>query len=137
MPKFCGLRKKINCLIATDTNGEPLNRIRFGVSSSGSVVSYDIYGEPIEGITDYKNELTIYGVVDKTDITNDDNSDIGGRPMCKRTVINFITSLQTDIQRNDVVEYPLDSNEFYRITFLERASNNLYYVLKGSLEIRE
>ena len=138
MPCFKGIKKRINCLTGSEggINTSEMTRRRFGVSSSGTVVMKDIYGEPISSENDVYNDITIYGIVQKLNEFNDEDSNIGGRPSTKREILDFVTSTTTDVLMNDLIEFPVASNKWFRVDNVEPLSGNFVLHIVGHHEQR-
>lgn len=138
MPCFNGIKKRITCLMGSEDGigTSPMIRRRFGVSSSGTIISRDIYGEPVDSEIDVYNDLTIYGIVERINQINDEESNIGGRPSTKRSILDFVTSTVTDVLLNDLVEFPVDSNQWFRVSLKEPISGNYGLHIVGYHEQR-
>lgn len=119
---FCGISKLIHCFLENNdftaiieaTFEHLLERRRFGVNSSG-VISLDIFREPInlDAQVNYLSEVFRCRVEEKTE-ENDDNSENGGRGNDFEH-LKILISKTADILENDVIIYPIGSNDTYRV----------------------
>jgi hypothetical protein len=134
------IRKRLNCKL-TKTEDEPFNpnayicRRRMGISSSGTVVEMDNYGEPINP-NDVYNDLEIHVYMKKSKSINDEESVVGGiNHFGKTKQLELIVSLTADIVKNDLVEFPLNSNDWYRVNEIDNVKN-IYSVILCVSEAR-
>jgi hypothetical protein len=138
MPSFCGAKRMINCIINSgeEAGGIEFKRRRMGIDSSGSTVSYDIFGEPVSGITDVYNDLLVNGMLSKKRSINDEKSNIGGfTDTSVKKSIDIMVSRSADVLKNDLVEYPVDSNDWYRVCEIETIAGSLKNIY-GISEVR-
>lgn len=144
MPRFSTMNKMINCLLTSGSNstvptniGLPLKRRRMGVTSSGSTVIFDDFGEPIVSTTDFYNDLIVYGIIPRRKEVNDEKSNIGGREDIKQKEsmkVQFPTNI--DVVMNDLLEYPINTNNWYRVVQKEFISGNKMLEITSYHEIR-
>lgn len=98
---------------------------RFGLNNAGRIV-YDDFGEPVD-LTAQINfiEFIQFGrikslhnkneeMIDDRGISTNRTSHIGGRTSTKATLTMFIP-LETNIQENDIVIFPTNTLETYRV----------------------
>lgn len=138
MPNFCGIKRKLNCIVnaGEEGGGIQFKRRRMGVNSSGSVITYDVFGEPLSGATDVYNDLLINGMLSKKRLGNDEKSNIGGfTDTGLRKSIDIMVSRTADVLRNDLVEYPVDSNDWFRIVEIETIPSSIKNIY-GVAEVR-
>lgn len=119
---FCGISKLIHCFLANNdftdiieaTFEHMLERRRFGVNSSG-VITLDVFREPIvlEAQTNYLSENFPCRVDEKTE-ENDNSSENGGRGNDFEH-LKIQISRTADILENDVIIFPIGSNDTYRV----------------------
>ena len=144
MACFNSIRKRMNCKLTKAEENEPfnpnawINRRRMGVSSSGTIVLMDNYGEPIDD-SDVYNDLQIHVYLKKSKSINDEESKIGGINDYGRVKqIDLIVSLTADILKNDLIEFPLNSNDWYRVQEIDNTKNlylNIYCTSEARSEI--
>jgi hypothetical protein len=138
MPCFNGIRKRANCLVSSSggAGSVEFRRRRFSISSSGTTIAFDEYGEAEEGITDVYSEITFWGILQKMKTVNDETSNVGGRPSSKREIIDAIIGTEVDVILNDIVEYPVNSNNWFQIDTKELTNGNIFYNIIGKTEPR-
>ncbi len=141
---FNSLRKRANCMVAHIVPSElilvsiQLNaaivRRRMGVSSSGTIVMNDMYGEPIG--TDIYNDIQITVEIRKAKDNNEENSKAGGRTENgMEKSLEFRTDFATDILKNDLIEFPVGSNEWFRVNEIDNKQLQ-YRIIYGVPEVR-
>lgn len=142
MACFNSIRKRMTCKLTKASEDEPytpnawINRRRMGVNSSGSVVMYDNYGEPLESIIDVYNDLQIHVYMKKSKSMNQEESAIGGlNDYGKVKQLELITGLNSDVIKNDLIEFPLNSNDWYRVNEIDN-NKNLFKVIYSTSEAR-
>lgn len=136
MPKFCHLKKQVQCLGNQYKDWFDINSVdvlvkRFNV---GGIVELDMYGEPInsdETIATFE----IKAKFDKQVVQNSMTSNIGGITDVNKEFIVLQIKLNEDVQENDLLEYPIGSNDWYKVEqFLFKTQRTKY--LKAYAEIR-
>lgn len=138
MPNFCGAKKMLSCIVngGEENGGIQFKRRRMGVNSSGNAITYDIFGEPTSGVTDVYNDLLINGMLSKKKIGNDEKSNIGGfSDTNMKKGIDIIVSRNADVLRNDLIEYPIGSNDWFRVTEIETIAGSIKNIY-GIAEVR-
>lgn len=157
MPCFNGIKKRMSCMlngvIIDDGGGgiivpspsgsipetyDPnayVRRRRFGVDSNNNKVEYDLFGEPINSTNHYKDNIfPVY--MKKSKSMNDENSNIGGiNDFGVKKQIELIVPFGLDIVKNDLLEFPLNSNEWYRCHEKDNIKT-LYTIIFGTSEVR-
>lgn len=140
---FCDINRIIQCLVTSNgvsnliesTRTDTITIRRFGINSDGAI-EYDIYGEPIN-LNAQQNYLELYLTVRMytQDEINDEESKIGGKPDDKEYIM-FEVGLTDDIQQNDIVEYPQNSNKTYRVTNDKTLARESKRVIKAYYEYK-
>lgn len=149
MSNFCSLKKQLLCFgkkfqdlsndfnlsIITAINSEFIRLRRFGIDSSGNAIQINKYGEPLVPTGSVYFEKIISGVITKQDNENDEKSTIGGKSSHDE-FLQVTISLTEDVQENDLVEYPLDSNNWYKVDKLFYVNSGTQRYFKAYSEVR-
>ena len=98
---------------------------RFGINDDGRIL-YDDFGEPedLSAQINYKQFIQ-YGrikaihnkndeILDNGGVATSRNSHIGGRTS-PRSIIKFYIPLNTNVKENDVIIFPINTQESYRV----------------------
>ena len=119
---FCSLNKLIDKLTSSSVIDNVIEASfvdqievrRFGLNN-GVQIAYDEFGEPIDlsaqqNYTSYIHNCTIEVLTEE----NDEKSAVGGRGSSKE-YMKINVSLTADIVENDLIVYPIGSNDVYRV----------------------
>lgn len=94
------------------TANEDFIRRRFGVSSSGTAVEYNILGEPVDLNADIYNDLAFEGNIKKIELVDDCDSVVGGRPSSEKERLEVYFDPSLDIKMGDTVQRVLTGDWF-------------------------
>jgi hypothetical protein len=121
---FCGIKKLTSCLrselntnngIVLATMLDEIEVRRFGMIQDGTPIVNDGFGEPVnmEAQQNYKSWI-IKVDIDAENQENQESSAIGGRSGTNENIV-FYCVITEDLQENDLVIYPIGSNNSFRI----------------------
>lgn len=126
---YCSLNRMIGCITdglipeaPTDPNppdelgnARLIKKRRFGLSSTGTQLTYDEFGEPVT-IDSAQNyfESYFYAIVDIEIEQNDEKSNIGGIDSDKQ-YIKLTIRTDEDVLENDVLIFPSFTNQAWRV----------------------
>jgi len=120
MPNFCSLKRQVNKLICNQADnlisvkGGRLRLRRFGIDSNSVAIATNKYGEPVNVTGEVYKEWEFDGIIEKQQLRNDEDSKHGGISDDKEQMLVTI-KLDEDVQENDLVEYPINSNHWFKV----------------------
>lgn len=141
---FCGIQRQIKCFLNSDgiTNlieGSMIDEIelrRFGLSASGTVLEFDDFGDP----TNINDSQTYYSLTFKAKVEmkteeNDESSNAGGISSPKEYMLAVIP-LDLEIYENDILIYPIGSNDAYRVRSISLEQSKKRRTIKSYREFK-
>lgn len=114
---------------------EDFVRRRFGVTSSGTAVTYNFLGEPTNLNGDIYQDLSFQGSIRKQRLVQQ-GTEVGGMPSDKERLEVFIDPT-LDIQKGDLIQrLPISNQQWFKVSEIVQTEGGVFTYLIAFSEIR-